>query len=88
MQQRVVIQAVLDYLVRHPSAADSAEGVARWWLIDLSEPVQPDAVKSALESMVQQGLLRTATLADGSTLYAACAPMGRRMRRGGPGAKN
>jgi Fe2+ or Zn2+ uptake regulation protein len=88
VQQRIVIQAVLDYLVRHPSAADSAEGVARWWLMDLSEPVQPGAVKLALESMVRQGLLRTATLADGSTLYAGCASTGRRMRRGGPDADN
>lgn len=100
VQQRVVIRAILAYLERHPSAADSAEGVARWWMAGSEEVVLMEEVEAALAVMVQRGLARLVQLADGTTLYARCkrGPMGPqggvavpvpgRRHRGNPGVDN
>ena len=43
---------ILDYFRRHPRAKDSVEGIAKWWVDD-----DPVAVRSALESLVDQELV-------------------------------
>lgn len=78
MQKRVVIQAILAYLARHPAAADSAEGVARWWLGKQGNGVVLEEVEAALAAMVQRGLLRPVHVADGTTLYARSTRVPRR----------
>ena len=64
-------RAILDYLQTHPNAADSVEGIARWWL-GASGP-EPDAGQLAqvLDSLAAQGRIRRTVLVDGTTLYGA-----------------
>lgn len=64
---------LLAYLQGHPHAADSLEGVARWWLGDDGR-FSPAEVERALERLVAAGHLRREVLADGRTLYAAARP--------------
>lgn len=61
--------AILAHLAANPTAADSAEGVARWWLGDRAGPASADEVRAALEALAREGRVRRMQLADGNTLY-------------------
>jgi hypothetical protein len=65
-----LVRVILKYLESHPHAADSAEGVARWWLDDRSAEVTLPEVESALRELVVRQALREEKLVDGTTLYS------------------
>jgi len=62
------------YLCLHPNAADTLEGVSRWWLPNLPESVSPEEVLTALELLHRQGTLTTYTTAGGNRIYANIHP--------------
>lgn len=68
-----LIQAIEAHLQAHPQAADSAEGVARWWLAGRGVAATPMELEAALAALVQQQRLRRVQLADGNTLYCGGA---------------
>jgi hypothetical protein len=54
---RISIQRrILSYLLEHPCAADSPEGVRHWWLRDADEVSQP-MVTELLDELVTRGWL-------------------------------
>jgi hypothetical protein len=61
------------YVDRHPAAADTVDGIARWWL---AGPVQPPLgdVETALDLLIRRGVLSRRALPDGNTLYARARP--------------
>ncbi|VAX01218.1 hypothetical protein MNBD_GAMMA22-3092 [hydrothermal vent metagenome] len=64
-----LVQQIADYLARHPHAADTVEGIARWWL-----PQQPgvrsvERVSRSLEYMLKNNLISRRTLSDGREIY-------------------
>lgn len=65
-----IMAAVAVHLKAHPHAADSADGVARWWLGPGLASVTPGQVEHALELMVARDELRHLRLMDGRLLYA------------------
>ena len=71
-----LIQAIEAHLAAYPQAADSAEGVARWWLAGQGVVATEPEVESALDLLVQQQRLRRVLLADGNTLYCGSANQG------------
>ena len=66
----LIVAAILGHLDAHPLAADSANGVAQWWLGPAHANVTVEEVEQALESLVGRQLLRRVTLSDGTTLYS------------------
>lgn len=55
------------YLVDHPRAADTAEGIARWWL---SRPdLAPGSVEEALAHLLQAGYVVCSASPEGQVLY-------------------
>jgi len=68
-----LIEAIEAHLATHPLAADSAEGVARWWLAGHGVVASPRDVELALATLVRQRRLRRVRLADGNTLYCGGA---------------
>jgi len=60
---------ILEYLVSHPQASDTAEGVRDWWLAD-STPSSLE-LRAALQKLVADGSLVEHQMADGSTVYCA-----------------
>lgn len=64
-----VAHSILRYLQMRPQAADSADGVARWW-VDGSLGVTQTEVEATLAALVRSGVLRQVHLPDGSLLYA------------------
>jgi hypothetical protein len=57
------------YVSLHPTAADTPEGIARWWL---DRPEQPalSRVEAALELLISRGVLASRMLPDGKFIYA------------------
>ncbi|MEP6592524.1 MAG: hypothetical protein ABJC51_02465 [Acidobacteriota bacterium] len=49
--------AVLGYLEAHPSAGDTLEGIADWWLERRRVVAAVDTVMSALERLIEQGVI-------------------------------
>ena len=70
----VVADAVLAHLDTHPLAADSAAGVARWWLGSDGSGVTLEQVEQALDLLVARHQLRRFCLADGTHLYSQSPP--------------
>ena len=60
-------QQILTYLRAHPGAADTADGIAEWWLG--GAPLAD--VQAALDELVTAGEVRCIGLVDGTTLYAS-----------------
>ena len=63
-------RAILEYLLIHPHAADSVEGVARWWLGERGVASTLPEVELAVSHLVEIRALRKERLADGTTLYS------------------
>lgn len=61
--------AILRYLDSHPRAADTSEGIARWW-VPPGYPADPDTVLSALARLESQGLVRRRINADRHVVYS------------------
>lgn len=57
------------YLQAHPNAADSAEGILRWWLTRqrIDESVQK--IEQALALLLREGAVKKKVLIDGRVLY-------------------
>lgn len=66
----LLMRAILDHLGAHPRAADSAEGVAQWWLGALGSSAMLLDVEDALARLVASRRLRRVHLADGTVLYS------------------
>lgn len=65
------LQAVLRrYLGRNPDAADSREGIRRWWLPEPLRPVTDGMLLEALEGLVAAGEMQVQGLPDGTELYS------------------
>lgn len=65
-----VQRAIEEYLATHPHAADSIEGVARWWVEERGVQATADEVRLALAELVASGVVRRVRLADGTVLYS------------------
>lgn len=68
-----VVQALLAYLHKHPQAADSLHGVARWW-VGGDDAIDVEQVRLALDRLVERGAVRRERLADGTDWYCGLAP--------------
>ena len=66
---------ILRYLVEHPSARDSAEGIHAWWLSPEDDVMRPE-VDEALADLVERGWVETHGEGNGQLfgLLAAATP--------------
>jgi hypothetical protein len=78
---RQLMAAIESYLKERPGAADSAEGVADWWLRETGLQASLGEVREALESLERKGTVTTQAMVDGRVIYLA-APKGRRQQSG------
>ena len=69
-----IADAILGHLHTNPLAADSALGVARWWLGPPFDSATLEQVEQALEGLVAKGVLRRLRLSDGGVLYSQVLP--------------
>ena len=71
----VVAAQVTAYLARHPHAADTATGIAMWW-IPGGLWLRPGTVQEALDHLVATGQLAARRLPSGESLYSMRMPAG------------
>ena len=62
--------AIRSYFARHPDAADSADGIRRWWLLPFLQEEPLPLVERALERLVADGVTQRMVLEDGRVIYA------------------
>jgi hypothetical protein len=63
--------AIRNYFATHPEAADSADGIQRWWLLPLLREEPLRLVEQALEQLVEEGVTQRVVLEDGRVIYAS-----------------
>lgn len=61
------------YVSLHPTAADTVDGIARWWLGAQGQPVLIH-VEAALELLVARGVLDRSVLPDRRVIYSRAHP--------------
>lgn len=69
-----VAVAITHHLQSHPLAADSVDGVARWWLGTAHAGVTVAQVERALDLLVARHAMRRLRLTDGAFLYSQVPP--------------
>jgi len=67
---QAIAETIQEYLERSPDAADSAEGIRRWWLPAGLAQEPPEVIEEALDRLVDSGVIRRQPLPDGRVLYA------------------
>ncbi|MDL5365617.1 hypothetical protein QSH18_08375 [Xanthomonas sp. NCPPB 2654] len=65
-----VADAVLSYLRAHPEAADTLQGIVRWWLPQQRYNRESGRIEAVLTSLAERGRLQVRMLPDGQFLYA------------------
>ena len=60
---------ILAYLVDHPKAQDTLEGIVSWWLLERTIKFQQTQVKKALAELVAKGLVIEHKGMDSQTHY-------------------
>ena len=75
-KDREIEQTVLSYLQRHPQAADTLDGIVRWWLPQQRYSVAQARIEAALRRLVSQGLIRQRRVPTGDALYGRGGPTG------------
>lgn len=73
-QVEAIAAAILAHLESNPLAADSVDGVARWWLGAAHPNATVEQAQSALDWLVSRGALRCLKLTDGTVLYSQPPP--------------
>lgn len=48
---------ILSYLVEHPDAMDTLEGIVRWWLMEQNIRRQTATIRKALDELIESGLV-------------------------------
>lgn len=65
-----IAQTLSEYLLAHPQAADTLEGIRHWWLPkDRFPGVPAEVLQLALDRLVERGALARVAAAGGVVLY-------------------
>ncbi len=77
VQTLMVVRGLVGYLRDHPRAADTAEGIATWWLADRSSnsafTTYVSDLSVALNWMQEHQLIEQVRAADGHVRFRRCA---------------
>src|SRR5262245_61975958 len=55
--RRSLAEEVLEYLLNHPKAQDTIEGIVMWWLPTQQIPTAIDQIETALQELVAKKLV-------------------------------
>lgn len=66
---KIVADEIASYLDQHPDAADTEEGIQRWWLANAGVTPSLQTVRLALEDLRRRGLVTTTTVIGGRLVH-------------------
>jgi hypothetical protein len=73
-----IAEAIERYLDRYPEAADSAEGIQRWWLASGLEEQPLSRVQTALDLLEARRIVVKTVLEGGCVIYSSLRARERR----------
>ena len=56
-EARLITQDILSYLLEHPAAEDTIEGIAEWWLLEEKIKRRTNQVQEVLDELAREGLI-------------------------------
>ena len=65
-----IASKIADYFRQYPNAADTADGVFKWWLSREQVRCTHEQVERALEYLIAEGVVTKTILSDGRILYS------------------
>jgi hypothetical protein len=65
------MEAIEDYLSQHPDAADSEQGIAKWWVPAMGLEASAQEVAAALEGLRELDRIERKCLPGGRVIYRA-----------------
>jgi len=68
-EEEKVSQEILRYLLRHPDAQDTFEGIFEWWLFEERLVRKYSEVQGALTRLVSDGFVLEKRVQDSNMLY-------------------
>lgn len=68
-ESKNVSQEVLRYLLRHPNAQDTLEGISEWWLLEERIIQKYTEVQEALKKLIEQGFVLEKRMPNGRLIY-------------------
>lgn len=71
VSRQQLIEAITAYLARSPAAADTAQGIADWWMSAMGLAVSAEDVEAALDALVQHGVIARKGMPGGGVVYRA-----------------
>jgi hypothetical protein len=66
---RTVADDIQAYLESNPNAADTLEGIVKWWHARVRYEEARQTVKAALDRLIEEGHVRSRQSAHGETIY-------------------
>jgi hypothetical protein len=70
----VISRTIERYVIEHPQAADTREGIHMWWLAGERGGESLEDVQAALDYLVEAKCLSRIVLADGTIIYTRGKP--------------
>jgi hypothetical protein len=65
-----IAQEILSYFLRHPHAADSFDGIARWRLLEDIVRRSVTATEEGLKWLIEQGYLKQQPVPSGKPIFS------------------
>jgi hypothetical protein len=69
--ESIIARQILTYLVHHPDAQDTLEGIMQWWLLHQEIHYRRDLILKALDDLIQKGLIIQRKPGSSSPRYQA-----------------
>ena len=69
--ERQARRYILSYLLEHPDAGDTLEGIVEWWLLHQKIRFETRNVSQAIAELVAEGLITTQQSSDSRIIYRA-----------------
>ena len=69
-RRRVLFQQILNYLIQHPDAKDTVEGILKWWLPGRKIEWGNEQVQEVLDFLVAEGWLVKRILPSSQELFS------------------
>jgi len=69
VRNKRILEAIENYLSRHPEAADSVQGIATWWVPEMGLEVSENEVADALEHRPEDSRIEEQQSLSGPIIY-------------------
>lgn len=70
-----IAEDIASYLSNHRQAADTLEGIIKWWLLRQQIQLVSGQVQKAVDYLCEQGVIKPLNLQGRETLYVAVDPI-------------